>query len=138
MGEIAYVNGVFSAVGEATISVEDRGFQFGDSIYEVVAAYKGRPFLLDAHLQRLRRSARMIELNYDFEGSPLEPVITEALRQSGIDDAQVYVQLTRGVAPRSHAIPDAIRPTLVVTVRPLPRRARRAASAGYTGDGGLR
>ncbi|GAG48386.1 unnamed protein product, partial [marine sediment metagenome] len=67
MAELAYVNGVFGPLAEAKVSIEDRGFQFGDGVYEVVAAYNGRPFLLEQHVARCRRSAAAIGLEYDFD-----------------------------------------------------------------------
>jgi D-alanine transaminase len=117
---LAYLNGVFIPIAEAKVSIEDRGFQFGDGIYEVVAAYGGRPFLLDRHMARLRRSAQAIGLEYDFDRTPLEPIVFEGLQRCGIQEAMVYIQLTRGVAPRSHVIPKGLTPTLVMTFRRLP------------------
>lgn len=119
--ELAYVNGVWGPIGEAKISIDDRGYQFGDGVYEVVAAYQGRPCLLDRHMARFRRSAAAIHLGYDFDAQPIEPLILDGLRRSGIADAMVYIQMTRGVAPRSHVIPPNMKPTVVLTVRPLPR-----------------
>lgn len=120
MQELAYVNGTFGPIETATVPIEDRGYQFGDGVYEVVVAYGGRPFLLEAHMQRLRSSTAGIGLSYDFDGQPLEPVITEGLRRCGLADAIIYLQLTRGVAPRSHVIPKNIAPTVVMTFKPLP------------------
>jgi len=129
--ELAYVNGVFSPIAEAKVSIEDRGFQFGDGIYEVIAAYGGRPFLLDRHMLRLRRSAAAIRLNYDFDGQPLEPIIAEGLRRSlPSDDALVYVQLTRGACPRSHTIPEGLTPTVVMTFKPIPRIPEKLRQRG--------
>jgi D-alanine transaminase len=128
MTELAYVNGVFGPIGEATVSIEDRGFVFGDGIYEVVAAYNGRPFLLPEHLARLQRSADAIGLDLSRIPRPLEPVILEGLRRSGPGDTLVYIQITRGVAPRSHTIPEGVTPTVVMTFRPLhgvPEEMRR-------------
>ncbi len=119
MGELAYVNGVFGPIAEANVSIEDRGFQFGDGIYEVIVAYGGRLFLVERHMQRLRRSAAGIGLNYDFDGRPLEPIIRDGLRRSELGDALIYIQLTRGAAPRSHTIPAGLTPTVVMTFKPL-------------------
>lgn len=121
MGELAYVNGVFGPIAEAKVSIEDRGFQFGDGIYEVIVAYSGRLFLVEQHLRRLRRSAAGIALEYDFEGRPLEPIIAEGLRRSELREALIYIQITRGAAPRSHTIPAGLTPTVVMTFKPLPR-----------------
>jgi D-alanine transaminase len=120
MGELAYVNGVFGPIAEAKVSIEDRGFQFGDGIYEVIATYDGRLFLVEQHMRRLRRSAAGIALDYDFEGRPLEPIIMEGLRRSELRDALIYIQVTRGDAPRSHTIPAGLTPTVVMTFKPLP------------------
>ncbi len=121
MLDLAYVNGVFCPIAEAKVSIEDRGYQFGDGIYEVVAAYHGRPFLLDRHMARFRNSAKGIRLEYDFDGQPLEPIVMEGLRRCGRRTVAVYMQLTRGVAPRSHMIPAGLKPTVVMTFRPLPQ-----------------
>ncbi len=120
MPDIAYVNGVFSALADAKVSVEDRGFQFGDGVYEVIAVYGGRPFLLDRHMRRLRTSASAIGIPYDFDANPLDEVIAVGLRKSEYEDALVYIQLTRGAAPRSHIISPGLQPTTVVTFRRLP------------------
>jgi D-alanine transaminase len=120
MPELACVNGVFSSIADARVSIEDRGFQFGDGVYEVVAAYNRRPFLLDRHMRRLRTSLDAIALPYDFDASPLEPILLEGLRRSEFADALIYIQITRGAAPRSHVIPKGIRPTVVMTFKPLP------------------
>ncbi len=120
-GAVAYVNGVFSPVEEARVSIEDRGFQFGDGVYEVIAVYDRRPFLMDRHMVRLRQSCRAIGLEYDFDGRPLDPIVREGLKRSGLRDVMVYIQLTRGVAPRSHVIPPGMTPTIVMTFRALPR-----------------
>lgn len=100
------------------VSIEDRGFQFGDGVYEVVVSYDGRLFLLDQHLARLQRSASAIGLTYDFVGKPLKPVIHEGLQRADLSEAMVYIQLSRGVAPRVHDIPEGLTPTVVLTFKP--------------------
>jgi len=120
MPELAYVNGLFSPIAEAKVSIEDRGFQFGDGVYEVIAAYNRVPFLLDRHMRRLHTSLDAINVSYDFSAAPLEPVILDGLRRSQFVDALIYVQITRGAAPRTHVIPKGIRPTIVMTFKPLP------------------
>ena len=120
MPELAYLNGVFCPIADATVSIEDRGFQFGDGVYEVVVSHAGRPFQLEEHMQRLRLSAAAIGLEYDFDHAPLEPIIAEGMRRSELNDAMIYLQLTRGVAPREHAAPDSVRPTVVMTFKPRP------------------
>lgn len=120
MPELAYINGVYCAIEDAKVSIEDRGFQFGDSIYEVIVTYDGTPFLLNEHLERLKRSVAGIKLIYDFKNQPLEPIIEEGLRRSEFSDAMVYIQITRGVAPRNHIIPQNITPTVVMTFKERP------------------
>lgn len=120
MSELAYLNGVFGPIEQAKVSIEDRGFQFGDGVYEVMVVYNGRPFLLAEHLQRLRRSTGAIGLEYDFDAHPIEPIIREGLRRSELHEAMVYLQITRGAAPRSHVVPEGITPTVVMTFKPLP------------------
>jgi len=117
MPELACINGSFCPLADARVSVEDRGFQFADGVYEVVAAPGGRPFLLDAHLDRLRRSLAGIELNVDVDALQLDRLIAEGIRQTGYRDVLVYMQITGGVAPRNHRRPDECPPNLVMTFR---------------------
>ena len=132
MTELAYVNGVFTAIDEAKVSIDDRGFQFGDGIYEVVVAYNGRPFLMAEHFGRLQRSASAIGLELGRIPHPLEPIVLEGLKRSALGDTLVYIQITRGVAPRFHAIPEKITPTVVMTFRPLPVVSHEARRRGVT------
>lgn len=118
MPELAYINGVFCPIDEARVSIEDRGFQFGDSIYEVIVSYAGQLFQPSEHLQRMKCSAEAIKLEYDFENQPLEPIIEEGIRRSELNDVMVYIQITRGVASRNHAIPSKYIPTVVMTFKP--------------------
>jgi len=138
MPEIAYVNGVFGPIAEAQVSIEDRGFQFGDGIYEVLFRYDGHLFMPDEHMARLRTSAAEIDLPYDFDANPLLSIITEGLSRSGFADAIVYIQITRGVAPRSHCYQPGMTPTVVMTFkqRPTlsPELVRRGASVMTTID----
>lgn len=135
MPDIAYVNGRFLLLAEACVSVEDRGFQFGDGVYEVIAVYAGQPFLLDRHMRRLQTSLSAIRIPYDLKAFPLEGIIAEGLSRCEYRDAVVYVQITRGAAPRSHVIPPGLTPTVVVTFRrhvPLPDEYRRRGAALMT------
>ena len=119
MPEVAYLNGDFMALDEARVPIEDRGFQFADGVYEVVATYAGRPYAMAPHLQRLERSLAQLRIDFDISAG-LEEVVQEAIRRSGYADALVYIQITRGVAPRHHEFPtQPIEPTVVVTVKQL-------------------
>ncbi len=119
MPEIAYVNGRFTPLAEAVISVEDRGFQFGDGVYEVIRTYRGRPFHLDAHLARLERSLGAVGLAMPVSLPEWRRLIDEGLARSGFAESKIYVQITRGVAPRDHVFPAQTRPTVVMTIREL-------------------
>lgn|SRR5574341_1332063 len=119
MPTIACVNGRFLPIARAVVSVEDRGFQFGDGVYEVVRSYGGKVFRLDEHLDRLAQSARAIRLPMRYSLAQWRRLILRAYRMSGFADAKVYLQLTRGPAPRDHGFPAGVRPTAVITVRKL-------------------
>lgn len=104
---------------EATVSVEDRGYQFGDGVYEVIRTYHGNPFQLDAHLVRFERSAGAIDLPLPWNLQQWTAHVREGIARSGYGESKVYLQLTRGVAPRDHGFPASARPTAVMTVREL-------------------
>ncbi len=118
MPELAYVNGEIMPVEEAVISIEDRGMQFGDSLYEVVRLYDGRPFRMKEHIDRMRRGAEVIGLDLSKAGD-LEEILDELIQRAGLKTAFVYLQVTRGVTPRNHVIPDDLTPTVIATVRHL-------------------
>ncbi|MCY3727856.1 MAG: D-amino acid aminotransferase [Nitrospira sp.] len=120
MSDIAYVNGHFSALEEATIPIEDRGFQFGDGVYEVVRTYGGVPFRLYDHLSRLESSARAVSIPVPLSRTDWEALIREGVERSEFPSCLVYIQLTRGVAPRSHLFPGSAKPTVVMTFREIP------------------
>src|ERR1017187_7212709 len=130
MPEIAYVNVEFLPLERATVRVEDRGFQFADGIYEVVRTYGGKPFATDAHLARLFRSLDAIELKISLTAGQLKSIIEEGLQRAGFPDAIVYLQITRGCAPRHRGMPKDAKPTIVMTVRELPVRATQLSVNG--------
>lgn len=119
MPNIACVNGRFLPLEEATVSIEDRGFQFGDGIYEVIRVYHGRPFRLDEHLSRLNQSAQAIFLSLPVSPKELQVLIHEGQQRCGYSECKVYIQITRGVAPRDHLFPGLSSPTLVMTFREM-------------------
>ena len=119
MPDIGFVNGRFMPLEEATVPVEDRGFQFGDGIYEVIRTYHGQPFELDAHLARLERSARAIELPLPWNLQQWAAYVHDGIKRGGHAESKVYLQLTRGVAPRDHVFPASTKPTAVMTVREM-------------------
>lgn len=135
MPDIAFINGRFVAWEAATISIDDRGFQFGDAVYEVVRTYRGSPFELAAHLARLDRSARELSLHQPYTKDQWTRWIQQGLSLAGYQDAKIYIQLTRGTAPREHSFPSESRPTVVMTIRefhPLGPEVRRAGVCACT------
>lgn len=119
MPDIAFVNGRFLPWKDATVSIDDRGFQFGDGVYEVIRTYRGAPFELAAHLNRLNRSAKELSLSQPYSRAQWAQWIHQGLGQAGYQEAKVYIQITRGAAPRDHAFPAEIPPTVVMTIREL-------------------
>lgn len=117
--EIAYVNGVLSSVEDAHVSIDDRGLQFGDGVYEVVRSYDGRLWALERHLRRLERSLRSIWIESVSVGD-IGKAVVRAYEASQIPNALVYFQITRGVSARDYAWTDDIEPTVIVTVRHMP------------------
>jgi D-alanine transaminase len=120
MSDLIWINGEILHLSDARISVEDRGYQFADGVYEVIRLYGGKPFTLEPHLDRLTQSARGIEMNVPLEKPALTAEIRKIVAKSGVADGFVYLQLTRGVAPRNHLFPDNAKPTLLFYARPLP------------------
>lgn len=117
MPNVAFVNGAFMPLAEAKVSIEDRGFQFGDGVYEVIRTYKGYPFSLGAHLARLDCSATALELTQPYSRAEWTDHILEGIKRAAYPEAKIYLQITRGVAPRDHAYSDEATPTVVMTVR---------------------
>ncbi len=120
MSLTACVNGRFLPLESATIHIEDRGFQFADGVYEVIACYGGKFLALESHLKRLARSCAAISLSLPVSMDKLEHLARETYRRNRLDDAMIYIQVTRGVAPRMHVPSGNPAPTLILTVRPLP------------------
>lgn len=115
-----YLDGEFMPVEEARVSVNDRGFLFADGIYEVVRLYGGRPYLMTPHMDRMRRGLRALRIDFD----DVDSIVRASRRLAEInevgDDGVIYVQITRGAAPRSHAFPGpGTAPTVYVAARPL-------------------
>lgn len=120
MSRIAYVNGRYVRHADARIHIEDRGFQFADGVYEVCGIRAGRLIDEAPHLARLTRSLGELKLRAPVGESALRHIMREVVRRNAVHDGLVYVQISRGVAPRDHAFPAKhVRPTLVVTARTL-------------------
>lgn len=116
---IAYLNGAWTAPSDAKISVFDRGFMFGDGVYEVMPVYGGKIFTKTAHLERLARSLREIRLTTRFSEDDWSQLLDQAVEKAGEDSALIYLQVTRGVAPERSHVYLAAEPTVLITVTPF-------------------
>src|SRR5882757_1861200 len=103
--EWIWINGAIIPLSEARIGVEDRGYQFADGVYEVIRLYGGVPFTLTEHLDRLTRSAAAIGITVPLALPQLASEIRKLIARNGIGEGMVYLQLTRGCAPRNHVVP---------------------------------
>jgi D-alanine transaminase len=129
MSRIAYVNGRYLPLRDAKVHVEDRGYQFGDGVYEVCEVRDGRLIDERRHLERLQRSLSELRIRLPISLRALDVVLHETVRRNRIGYGIVYLQITRGVARRDHAFPTVpVEPCVVVTARPL-SRARNEALA---------
>ncbi len=130
MGRIAYVNGRFVPHGEAVVHIEDRGYQFADAVYEVWALFDGRLGDPEGHFQRLERSLGELSIDMPMSRAALTVVLKEAVRRNRVRDGLVYLQVSRGVAPRDHAFPrPGTPPSVVITVSRVDRAAAEARAA---------
>lgn len=129
----AYLNGTFLPLEDASVPVMDRGFLFGDGVYEVIPVYGGKLFRLAHHLQRLRNSLQAIRIDNPLTDSGWETMLTELVSRNVTPDQAVYLQVTRGVAAkRDHAFPADIRPTLFAMSTPMATSADIDSIAGAT------
>jgi D-alanine transaminase len=129
-----FLNGAFVPKADATISVDDRGFLLGDGVYEVTPFYEGVPFGLDRHLARLKKGLEWIRIEYDV--SSLEEMHRALIAQNdlgGADRSLVYMQITRGAAPRTHYFPEGdVTPTIYAYAKEWSRPADEAWEQGFT------
>lgn len=131
MGRIAFVNGRYVPHTAAQVHVEDRGYQFADGVYEVCEVRDGALIDVTRHLDRLERSLDELRIDHPGERSALTLIMREVVRRNRIRNGMVYLQVTRGVAPRDHGFPANVRPSVVMTARAASRaRADAQAAAG--------
>jgi D-alanine transaminase len=130
MSEIVYLNGEYMPLAEARIPVLDRGFIFGDGVYEVIPVYSRNPFRLPEHLARFRRSHEAIRLENPFSDEEWVGLVDELVARNAGEDQSIYLQVTRGVAKRDHAFPANTRPTVFGMSNPLSTPAQEAVDNG--------
>ena len=127
MSRIAYVNGRYLPHRDASVHVEDRGYQFADGVYEVCEVWNGQLVDERRHLDRLERSLRELRIDSPMSRAALGLVLREVVRRNGVTDGMVYLQVTRGVARRDHPFPPpGTPPSVVVTARRSDRKAQDA------------
>jgi D-alanine transaminase len=123
MNQTAYLNGEYLPLEEARVPVLDRGFIFGDGIYEVVPVYGQRLFRFDEHMARLDRSLAKVRIPNPFTREQwlerIRKLVVQLAEQQGAQDQVVYMQVTRGVAPRDHVMPEGITPTVFMMSNPM-------------------
>ena len=126
---IVYFNGRFLPKKDVRISPDDRGFLFGDGVYEVVRAYHGHLFAADAHWRRLARSLRALRIDGP-DPSVFDDVARQLLRDNDLQDAALYIQITRGEAPRKHTFPEDETPPTVYAMVYQPKTSRQKWEEG--------
>jgi D-alanine transaminase len=130
MGRLAYVNGRFVPHAEAVVHIEDRGYQLADAVYEVWALFDGKLGDAEGHFVRLERSLSELSIAMPMTRRALTIVLREAIRRNRVREGLLYLQVSRGVAPRDHAFPtEPVRPAVIVTVKALDRAATEAKAA---------
>ena len=117
MSRIAYVNGRYLPHNQASVHIEDRGYQFGDGVYEVVLVLDKKLVDFRGHYNRLRRSLDEISLVFDITETTIKQILNRLIRSNLINDGLIYMQVTRGVAERAHQFPKNVSPALVVTAK---------------------
>ena len=130
MTEIVYLNGDFMPLENARVSVLDRGFIFGDGVYEVIPVYSRHPFRLPEHLARLRRSLDAVRLEAPLADSEWTRLVHQIIERNAAEDQAVYLQVTRGVARRDHAFPKNVEPTVFMMSSPLSTPSRELVEKG--------
>ena len=125
-----YLDGRFMPLADAKVSVLDRGFVFGDGVYELVPVYSRKPFRLEEHLRRLQHSLDGIRLANPHGVAVWRELIEQLVAQQDFDDQSVYLQITRGAAPRDHAFPVGVAPSVFMFAQPLVSATEAQKAAG--------
>ncbi len=130
---IAYLNGKFLPIEQATISPMDRGFLFGDSVYEVIPVYNNKPFRAEQHLTRLANSLAAIQLTTPLDNNNWHKIFAELIQQNGGGHQSIYLQCTRGFSPlRDFPFPNNIKPTIFAYSAPLHSKSVAELSQGIS------
>ena len=130
MGETVYLNGDFMPLENARVPVLDRGFIFGDGVYEVIPVYSRRPFRLPEHCRRLQKSLDAVRIANPMTDAEWTRLVGELVARNAGEDQTIYLQVTRGVAKRDHAFPKDTKPTVFMMSSPLATPARELVENG--------
>ncbi|OMP66498.1 D-amino-acid transaminase [Domibacillus epiphyticus] len=114
---IAYLNGKIISSNDPVLPIDERGHQFGDGVYEVIRVYNGRVFMMPEHMERFFKSAEAIKLNVGKSSEEIMAIVDDLIERSGLQDCDVYMQATRGIAPRNHLFPN-VPASISMTVKP--------------------
>ena len=127
---MVFLNGKFMPIEEARVPVLDRGFIFGDGVYELIPVYSGVPFRMDEHLARLERSLAAVRIRNPYSRAEWREIILQLVAKQPFEDQGVYFQVTRGVAKRDHAFPKDAVPTVFIMANPLVNPPRELVERG--------
>jgi D-alanine transaminase len=130
MSHFAYVNGRYEPQQNAQVHIEDRGYQFADGVYEVICVWDGRPVDYAAHLARLTRSLEALKISAPMSWRALTVINREIVWRNRLTRGIIYIQINRGVAPRAHPFPPAVRPSVIVTAKQFSGPSEAAARKG--------
>ncbi len=130
MDQVVYLNGQFIPLSQATVPVLDRGFIFGDGVYDVIPVYQRRMFRAEDHIARLARSLSSIGIENIYSNDEWFQIIERLIGEYEAEDQMVYLHVTRGVASRGHAFPQGVKPTVFIMVNPLPTPSKEAREHG--------
>ena len=125
-----FLSGKFMPIEQATVPVLDRGFIFGDGVYELVPVYSRVPFRIDEHLARLERSLHEVRIRNPYSREHWREIIAQLIAHQPYEDQGVYFQVTRGVAKRDHAFPKGVEPTVFIMSNPLVNPPAELVEAG--------
>ena len=131
MPELAYLNGEILPIEKAYVPIEDRGYQFGDAVYEFIASYNGKLFCLDKHLDRLEHSMQGLSMP-TIPREDIRNAVMRLFEKSGIARAGIYMQISRGVSPRNHPFPESAQPQFAMTIRPVEEKPPELRQTGAT------
>lgn len=130
--QVVYLNGQFVPISQASVSVLDRGFIFGDGIYDVIPVYQRKMFRPEHHLDRLSRSLASVSIDNIFSNAQWLQIIANLLEKTEGEDLLVYIQVTRGVAIRSHAFPLNTKPTVFIMVNSMSHPSKEMREFGVS------